>query len=459
MSATSEAVATGPVPGEPAPSAGQLIGFGTGSIGMGVWVTVPGLLLLFFLTNVVGVNPFLAGLTLLLPKLLDIVMHPWFGNLSDRQLAKRGNRRPMMYFGLLLGVAMTLMFSVPPALSGTAAALWVGLFYILGNVSFATFQVPYITTPSDLDVSYYQRTRVMTFRMVLLIIGLLAAGVAAPALVASHTRGSYTVMAVSLSIVMVISALVAIAAIKSLHKYMGSEHADPAKEHVSLIDGLKTAWADSNFRVLVLSYLFTGATTHLFLAALPFFAEYIFDDTKITSIFMGAFLGPALFATPVWLKVSKKIGKQKGLLISQVTFAVGALCLLAGPKIGLAATTAIVVVLGIAFAGLQLFAYSMVPDVARAASPDGSKAGSYTGVWTATEATGTAFGPYIYALVLALGGFVASTADNPVTQTSSAQAALLIGFTVVPAVLMGIAILFQRRYRLGVVPAVPATAK
>ena len=73
---------------------------------MGVWVTVPGLLLLYYLTNIVGVNPFLAGLVLLLPKVLDIVMHPYFGVLSDRQLAKRGNRRRMMLLGLLLGVAM-----------------------------------------------------------------------------------------------------------------------------------------------------------------------------------------------------------------------------------------------------------------------------------------------------------------------------------------------------------------
>ncbi|MFZ1669355.1 MAG: MFS transporter, partial [Candidatus Nanopelagicales bacterium] len=197
-------------------------------------------------------------------------------------------------------------------------------------------------------------------------------------------------------------------------------------------------------------YLFTGATTHLFLAGVPFFAEYVFDNSKLTAVFMGAFLGPALIATPIWLRISKRIGKQRGLIICQLMFAAGALALLLGPVIGFAPTVLIVVVLGTAFAGLQLFAYAMVPDVARAASPDGSKAGSYTGVWTATEATGTAFGPYIYAAVLGLGGFVAATADNPVTQSSSAETALLLGFTIVPAVMMVIAMLFQRRYKLEV---------
>lgn len=442
--------AGGATAGEPAPSSGQLIAFASGSIGMGVWVTVPGLLLLFFLTNVVGVNPFIAGLVLLLPKLLDIVMHPWFGSVSDRQLAKRGNRRMMMFFGLLLGLAMVAMFSVPAAMSGAAAAVWVGFFYILGNISFASFQVPYITTPSDLDVSYFQRTRVMSYRMFLLILGLLGAGVAAPALVASEERSSYSLMALSLGIVMLVTALIAIASVKSLSKFMTSEHRNPELEHVGLVAGLKVAWADRNFRALVLSYLFTGATTHLFLAGVPFFAEYVFDNSKLTAVFMGAFLGPALIATPIWLRISKRIGKQRGLIICQLMFSAGALALLLGPVIGFAPTVLIVVVLGTAFAGLQLFAYAMVPDVARAASPDGSKAGSYTGVWTATEATGTAFGPYIYAAVLGLGGFVAATADNPVTQSSSAETALLLGFTIVPAVMMVIAMLFQRRYKLEV---------
>ncbi len=435
-------------PGNARPSFGQLVGFGTGSIGMGVWVTVPGLLLLFFLTNIVGVNPFIAGLTLLLPKLLDIVMHPYLGVLSDRQLGKRGHRRRMMLFGLLLGFAMVAMFSVPAGFIGTAAALWVGFFYILGNVSFATFQVPYITTPSDLDVSYDERTRVMTFRMFCLIIGLLGAGIAAPALVANGSRLDYSIMALSLGVLMLVTALVAIVSIRSLSRFMASEHKSEATAHLGFVAGLKFTWADRNFRFLVLSYLFTGATTHLFLAGVPFFAKYIFESSKITAVFMGAFLGPALIATPIWLRISLRIGKQRGLLICQMIFLVGTLALLSAPIIGLAPTIVIVVILGTAFAGLQLFAYSMVPDVARAASPDGSKAGSYTGVWTATEATGTAFGPYIYSAVLVIGGFVAVSAGQEVMQTPTAKASLLLGFTIVPAVMMAIALLFQRKYNL-----------
>ena len=75
-------------------------------------------------------------------------------------------------------------------------------------------------------------------------------------------------------------------------------------------------------------------------------------------------------------------------------------------------------------------------------------AASYTGVWTATEATGTAIGPYVYSMVLAIGGFAASSGGQNVTQSSSAMTALVVGFTAVPALLMMVAMVFQRRYRL-----------
>ncbi len=427
------------------PSSAVLTGYGIGSVGMGVWVTVPGLLLLYYLTNILGVSPALAGVALLVPKAIDVVVHPWFGTMSDRQRLRTGHRRPMMWIGLLLAAALVAVFSVPAGLSGPAAAGWVAVFYIAGNLLFASFQVPYLTTPSDLDVDYHQRTRVMTFRMVVLTVGLLLAGVVAPAMVASEERASYSMMAAVLGSLMVVSGSIAILAIKRMASMMTPP--SPGHWHPTLGEGLRMAWADRNFRWIVLSYLFTGTVTHLFLAGVPFYADYVLDDPTLTSALVGAFLAPAIVASPVWLFVSKRIGKQRGLLISQAGFAIGSAALLAGSFLGVPVTLAIVLVLGVCFAGLQLMAFSMVPDVVRAASSDGAQAASYTGVWTATEATGTAIGPYVYSFVLFLGGFVASTAGQDVEQSTTALRALLLGFTLVPAAIMLIAIAFQRRYR------------
>ncbi|GAA0408165.1 MFS transporter [Micromonospora gifhornensis] len=432
--------------GEVRTRAGDLTAYATGSVGMGVWVTVPGLLLLYFLTNTLGVSPFLAGLTLLLPKIIDIIVHPMLGSRSDREARSSGHRLGMLRVGLLLPVAMVAMFSVPAGFSGASAALWVGGWFIAGNLLFACFQVPYLTTPSDLRVGYHERTRVFMFRMLFLTLGLLGAGVAAPALVASGRRGDYGWMALLLSGVMVISGLVALTGVRRLTAHAGFRMPDQQAAH-STIGDIAVAWRDPDFRALVLSYLFTGTTTHLFLAALPFYTRYVFDNSGLTAVFMGAFLGPAVVAGPVWMQVSRRIGKQRGLLICQAVFVAGSLAPLLGYGTGPA--VAVVGVLGIAFAGLQLFAFSMVPDAVAAAEQRGTvRAGAYTGVWTATEATGTAIGPYVYSAVLALGGFISTTEGQTVTQPESAHTALLIGFTVVPAVLMAAALTFQVRWQL-----------
>ncbi|WP_019146393.1 MFS transporter [Aeromicrobium massiliense] len=430
---------------------GHLLAYGTGSLGMGVWVTVPGLLLLYFLTNTLGVPPLLAGFTLLVPKVIDAVVHPMLGTLSDREARRVGHRRGLMRVGLLLALALVAMFTVPSGLEGWTAALWVGLFYVVGNLLFACFQVPYLTTPSDLRVGYHERTRVFMVRMLVLTVGLLVAGVVAPAMVKSGERLAYTEMAVALGVLMVASGVVALRGVRRLTETCGFRSPD-AEQHSTRAD-VRLAWQDRDFRLLVISYLLTGTTTHLVLAAVPFYAAYVLDSEGLTAVLMGAFLGPAVVAGPLWLKVSRAVGKQRGLLVAQAMFVAGCAALLVAHQAGTAVTVAVVVVLGLAFAGLQLLAFSMVPDAVAAAEERGtSRAGAYTGVWTATEAVGTAIGPYVYSAVLAIGGFVSATDGDLLPQTGRALDAVLLGFTVVPVVLMAAAFAVQRRCRLDVGP-------
>lgn len=426
---------------------GLLLAYASGSPGMGVWVAVPGLLFLYYMTQILDVAPEVAGLALLIPKALDVVMHPFFGTVSDRLRQISGHRRQMMWIGLLLAFAMIAAFSTPAVLSGNGAAIWVACFYTLGNILFASFQVPYLTTPSDLNISYFERTRVMTYRTVALTIGLVVVGGLAPALVASRQRSSYTEMAVIMAVIMVISGVVAIVGVRRLGRHMtpataGTGHRAP------LIRSMRTALSDRNFRILVMAYVLTVTVTHLFLAGAPFFARYYFDSEGFASVLTVAFLLPAVFAGPVWLLVSRRTGKQRGILAAQVIFVVAAIALYFGPRGGIAVSVLIIVVLGIAFAGMQLFAYAMLPDITRAGGRDSSQAATYTGVWSATEAAGTALGPYVYSTVLAIGGFVSSSSDETIQQSPEALSAMLIGFTILPAILMLAAFLIQRFYAL-----------
>ena len=79
---------------------------------------------------------------------------------------------------------------------------------------------------------------------------------------------------------------------------------------------------------------------------------------------------------------------------------------------------------------------AMLPDVAAvdAARTGENRAGVYTGVWTAGETLGLALGPALFALMLALGGYLSSEGRD-ITQPDSALTAIALGFSIVPAIL------------------------
>lgn len=55
----------------------RLLVYGIGSVGTGIFSTVPGLLLLYFMTDALGVPAGIAGLVVALPKAWDAVFNPW----------------------------------------------------------------------------------------------------------------------------------------------------------------------------------------------------------------------------------------------------------------------------------------------------------------------------------------------------------------------------------------------
>jgi Na+/melibiose symporter-like transporter len=64
----------------------------------------------------------------------------------------------------------------------------------------------------------------------------------------------------------------------------------------------------------------------------------------------------------------------------------------------------------------------------------------------------------VYALMLQLFGYVSSSTGEAATQDDTARLGVLLGFALVPAVLVGAAVLFLRRYTDDAAPPVPAAA-
>src|SRR5687767_1245809 len=115
--------------GEPLPRSVRA-GYGMGSVATGAFGTVPGLMLLPYLTDTLGVAAALAGVIVFAPKAWDVLLNPVAGRISDRSTDPRGPRRPfLLTAGLALAGCFALLFAGPPLGSQTLDALWVlGLF-------------------------------------------------------------------------------------------------------------------------------------------------------------------------------------------------------------------------------------------------------------------------------------------------------------------------------------------
>ena len=151
---------------------------------------------------------------------------------------------------------------------------------------------------------------------------------------------------------------------------------------------------------------------------------------------------------PVWTRAGRRLGKLKSLVVASLIYAAGALALLAAPGLPPVAVYLLVAVIGCGYAGQQVFALAMLPDcIAYDTERTGRRqAGVFTGLWTAGETFGLALGPGIYALMLQLFGYVSSATGESAAQDDTARLGVLLGFTLVPAVLVGAAVLLLRRY-------------
>ena len=69
-------------------------GYASGSLVTGAFTTVPGLLMLPYLTDTLGVAAGLAGVLAFLPKAWTVLLNPVAGRISDRTTTRLGPRRP-----------------------------------------------------------------------------------------------------------------------------------------------------------------------------------------------------------------------------------------------------------------------------------------------------------------------------------------------------------------------------
>lgn len=426
--------------------------YAIGSIGTGGFATLPGLVLVYYLTDTLGVTALLAGLIVTLAKVWDVIIDPVIGGRSDLSLARTGSRRRFMVLGaILLPVFFILMFAVPTGTEPLIAGIWVFFAFVLAATAFSLFQVPYIALPAELSQNYDERTRLLTWRVVVLTFAILLFGAGGPelrSLGGGSTYSGYLLMAVVAGLA--IGAGLFASSFVAKKGFVPVDTVKPASIRENYAAGFRALKRSQPFRSLLATFLLQGLATGLMLAGAQYVATWVLKSEGAVTFLFVALIAPALFAAPLWGIIANRIGKERGFTYASILYGLAALSMIGllwypGPWVYIPVALA-----GAAYAGMQSLPMAMLPDVIShdAASHGDGQAGTFGGMWTAGETTGMALGATVLTIVLAIAGYAESVAGVDVVQSAAAVSGIVLSFSVVPAIIIGLSLVTLARYRL-----------
>ena len=141
--------------------------YSIGAVANGVKTDTFTFFLLFFYSNIIGLNSGLAGLAILIALCVDAVTDPLMGTISDRTNTKYGRRHPFMMISFIpMSIGYILLFAPRQdwAMTQNELFIWMTLFTILTRIGMTLFDVPHRAFGGEVTKDYEERTLLMSWR-------------------------------------------------------------------------------------------------------------------------------------------------------------------------------------------------------------------------------------------------------------------------------------------------------
>ena len=426
-------------------------GYGVGMVGGQIFRDAPALLLLPFMTDALGVPAAIAGLAIFAPKIWVVFADPLAGIASDRMSTRWGRRRPFMFWGALLTVALfLLMFHVPIFEGPVARAVYVSAIYTLALTAFAAFSVPYLTMGSEMTTNAHERTRLMAFRVAFMATGLIVGGYAAAIRDYGGTgTAGYSFMAWIMGAICIVTMMATVFATAK------APYVDRHETSLGLLAQFKLALENRPFLILLSAAFLQRVAEGVGYAAIIYFHIYVLKQPLTILGTMVLFISlAAIFSQPMWVAACARFGKMKVYVISLLLYcAAFALWLIPGPAVWL--IFLIGALNGLFNSAFILTALSMLTDTVDydRARTGLNREGAFNGVWLASEKVAFAFGTLIMGLVLSLSGYVEADTGISLSQPETAVFGITVGYVLLPIVFHLSSLILLRLYKLPEVKA------
>jgi len=418
--------------------------YGAGDIGFSAAYTVISVFLLFYLSDVVKINPGWVGSALLVAKLWDAFIDPFIGNVSDKIDTKWGRRRPFfLYFAIPFGISFFLIWAVPLLIktSMLVTLLLIIIVYILHITFYSMMAVPYSSLSAELTDDYDERTSLAAWRMVFSIIAGLVAAIV-PKMIAdlfSNQVKGYAVMGAVFGLVIIFS---------PLFVFFGCRENNVVKRErtFSFIESVKLTLTNKPFLLAITMCLLTWLAIEIVSMVLLFYMKYVLDMEAYSEMILGIIFIVAAVFLPFWVWFAKQAGKKVAYFVGMIIFILPLLIisfLSHGTPVAICILSAVA---GIGLSAAHVIPYSIIPDcVEYDEMKTGEKrAGAYFGMESFLRQLSSSLGAFITGQVLEWSGYVAD-----MSQPESAITALRALLGAVPGLIIIIAIVVLSFYRIG----------
>jgi len=419
--------------------------YGVADLGFALITSAIQFFILFYYTDVAGIDPALAGAALMVGKLTwDAINDPLFGYWSDRTRSKYGKRRIFMIIGVVpLGIATWIMFSLPEGLTGATAFFAVLLSFLLVDTFHTMTSVPYYAMTPELTRDYSDRAGLTSIRMIFSVLGYILGAALTTILVGIFeskgldTRAAWSATGAFFGAVAVITILITTLTVKETGEMQG----DPSE--LPPVKALATSFKNKPFLKLMFAFILSSLSFALLTALVPYFITYQLDmGDQVSYVLLVMLVSIGIFLVPAKM-LSDRINKGPAYALGLFIASIAVICSYFLPHQPTPLIYLIAFIAGMGFSTQWVSPWSMLPDVVEydEKMTGERREGIYYGMWAfLTKFTG-ALGVAIAGWSLSFFGYVPN-----VEQTTQSLLGIRLFFGIVPAVVILLSLPILIRY-------------
>jgi oligogalacturonide transporter len=430
--------------------------FGMGDIYGGGSMVVIGFYYLVFLTDVIRINPALAGTVILISKFYDAITDPFEGILTDRTRTRLGRRKPYLMAGIPLVFLSFFLMWYPAALeSEIGRFFFVLLTYLFFSTIVSIVMLSYSAVIPELTSDYNERTSVSSYRIFFSSVGSIISAVVPLEIVKlfSDVHQGYIAMGIAFGLLYAIPFIFTVMAVRERPDFQRP------LTRFNWREGFIEPFKIKTFVLALLMYLMAFVAMDVVQSVVVYFMKNYVQHPEDITMVNGTLLIAQLVCLPAYVYLSRKTNKRIAYIVGAALWMLVMLTsLLISPASPRWTVYLFAACVGFGTGGVVVMMYAIFPDIPDVGELRNGKRqeGTFSSLTTFMRKLSSAFSLFLVGNFLNITGYlppvqqVMDGAIRLVDQPQSPQFILFLRllFVLVPLVFLSLAVLAASRFPL-----------